>query len=821
MIRFRAILLALCACFALVACESAAERAERHYQSALGYLDEGEVDLALVDLRRVFEFDEMHRDARALYASTIRDLGRTEDAYGQYLRLVEQYPDDLEGRVALAEMAFDLGEWTEMERHGTRAVAIAPDAPEVAPIAVALDYRAAVTVTDAAAIEAAADDARAVLEDDPDDPISRRILVHHLVSSDDPEIALIELDGLFERRPDDLELHLAKLQLLTLTEDEVAIEAQLEQTFALFPGEASVQQSLFAWYRSRGDVQAAEAHLRKIAALTPDNPDGLLGLVRFIEANRGAAAAMRELEALEKAAAGTEAQDLYRSMAAAMVFDLGERDEAIDQMHAIIGEAPASDQTRNIKVMLARMLETVGEREKARSLVAEVLAEDATHVGALKLRAATAIGEDRAGDATADLRAALDQAPGDPEILTLMAAAHEREGNLELAGERLALAVDASGGAVPESVRYSRFLLARERAESARQVLTRALRVAPGNLEVTALLAETLMAQEDWAGVEALRDELEGRTEPEALALDETLATALMLSPGRVGETAAILERQVGEGGFEGARRELAGLVLVRARTGDFAGARAAVGEALAQYPGDLQFGMMEVALDLGTGEDAAAEAKLRRLLVGAPGAAAPLNELLALLHWQARDDEALEVVEEQVRAMPGSPHLRAIQGGLLAELGRIEDAIAVLEALYAEDTSNVVVANNLANVLATHRGDDPETLERAATIARRLRGREVPAFQDTYGWIEFRRGNIPEALAHLEPAAAGLPEDALVQYHLGRVYEETGRPEEARVRYQRSLDLARGTEIEGLPQFDDADARLAALATAPAVPAE
>jgi cellulose synthase operon protein C len=43
----------------------------------------------------------------------------------------------------------------------------------------------------------------------------------------------------------------------------------------------------------------------------------------------------------------------------------------------------------------------------------------------------------------------------------------------------------------------------------------------------------------------------------------------------------------------------------------------------------------------------------------------------------------------------------------------------------------------------------------RAWNIARRLRGAERPEFQDTYGWIALRRGEVEEALAHLEPAAA------------------------------------------------------------------
>ena len=64
--------------------------------------------------------------------------------------------------------------------------------------------------------------------------------------------------------------------------------------------------------------------------------------------------------------------------------------------------------------------------------------------------------------------------------------------------------------------------------------------------------------------------------------------------------------------------------------------------------------------------------------------------------------------------------------------------------------------------------------------ISRRLRGSDVPQFQDTYGWIALRRGDVEEALVNLEPAAAGLPDDPRVQHHYGLALAAAGRDDEA-----------------------------------------
>jgi len=98
--------LVLCAAlFFLIACDSAEERAEKHYQAALEYLEEGDNARASIEFRNVFKLNGKHKEARLAYAAMRYAEGNVTEAYGQYLRLVEQYPDNLEGRRALAQMA--------------------------------------------------------------------------------------------------------------------------------------------------------------------------------------------------------------------------------------------------------------------------------------------------------------------------------------------------------------------------------------------------------------------------------------------------------------------------------------------------------------------------------------------------------------------------------------------------------------------------------------------------------------------------------------------------------------------------------------------
>ena len=100
-------------------------------------------------------------------------------------------------------------------------------------------------------------------------------------------------------------------------------------------------------------------------------------------------------------------------------------------------------------------------------------------------------------------------------------------------------------------------------------------------------------------------------------------------------------------------------------------------------------------------------------------------------------------------------------------------------------------------------------SIARAATIAKRLRELDVPPFQDTYGWIAFRQNKFEEARTYLEPAAAGLPDDPLVQYHLGMTYAALGETDKAVTQLNRALALAGDS---ALPQFDVARSMLLEL---------
>ena len=143
---------------------------------------------------------------------------------------------------------------------------------------------------------------------------------------------------------------------------------------------------------------------------------------------------------------------------------------------------------------------------------------------------------------------------------------------------------------------------------------------------------------------------------------------------------------------------------------------------------------------------------------------------------------------------------------------GNIDGAIDIYERLYAMNSDNQVVANNLASLLVTYREDDAD-FERALAVGKRLRGTSFPPFQDTYGWLQYRQGNIDEALEYLEPAATALRDDPIVQFHLAKAYLSAGRDDDALAQFRKVVEIA--DEADDRAQIAEARAEIERLAAA------
>jgi cellulose synthase operon protein C len=491
----------------LAGCSSPEERAQAHYERAMAYLADGDTARAAVEFRNVFRLDDDHEAARLAYGAMLRDRGDAKGALGQYELAARQHPNILAAQRAAGELALELQDLETATQAADRAFALAPADPDVRALKASIDYRRERDRPAAVAM------ARAVAAEVPGNVEARVVLVADRLAAKDLAGARAEVEAGLAAAPDAEELHFARVALLEEAGDATALGDELARMAGLYPTDEGVRTALVQWHLRSGDPAAAEAVLRAAADAAGAPPGAALILAQFLLETKGAGAARAELRArvaaagpdtaTDGAAAGVvEAAGAYRRALAGLDYAEGDAAGGIAAMRALVAATPAaSDAARDLKTGLARMLEGSPDpatRAEGEALIETVLAEDPTHLGALKLDARAAIDGDRAETAIRDMRTALTVAPRDPEVMTLTALAHERLGQRALMGEQLALAVEASNRGKDESLRYASFLMQENRPGPAEGVVADALRRAPDDPDLLQTLGRIELAQQDW-----------------------------------------------------------------------------------------------------------------------------------------------------------------------------------------------------------------------------------------------------------------------------------------------------------------------------------
>lgn len=777
----------------LSACDSAAERGEKHFQKGVELFESGDTARAIIELRNVFRLDESHLGARTLMARIEEGRGNLPSAYKQYLAVTERAPEDFSAQRAAARIAAELSDWDAAERHAMAAMALLSEDQTdaiIRGVELGVSYRGARQQQDFASMRRTSAEAAELLQADPAVNVARRVVIDHSILLEDWEAALTALDAGLDQNPDERPYYQLRLLVLQQLDRDQDIEAQLRTMVERFSDDASLRQTLLRWYISQQRVDDAESYLRSQIDVQDAAPDSRVTLIAFLQRTRGLDAALEEVEAILAQISEQDAADqpLFLGVRASLLFDLGNREEAIAEMYNVIDNTTSSEHLPKVKITLAQMLSATDNPVGARALIEDVLSEDATNIDALQMRAAWMIEDDRPDEALVELRRALDQAPREPQLFALMAQAHERAGNRDLMGEMLSRAVETSSSAPDEALRYAAYLVQEQRLLPAEGILIDALRLQPSNLQLLNALGSIYVSLEDWPRAQGVVEALGRNGGDTATTLANELSVGILAGQNRQEELQALLEQLATDTGNSSNRAVLA-TIRLRLADGDVQGAAAFLESRLADAPDDPDLRYISAGLLALQGNVEQAENVLRQLLEERPQSEPAWMTLYNLLRRQNDFAAASAALKDALTIMPDNLTLNWARASDLEREGDIEGAIAIYEELYQRNSASPVIANNLASLISSFR-EDQESLQRAYAIARRLRGTEVAQFQDTYGWIAARLGNHAEALEYLESAAAALPADPTVRYHLARTYAMAGREVDALTAYRQALQL-------------------------------
>jgi tetratricopeptide (TPR) repeat protein len=162
------------------------------------------------------------------------------------------------------------------------------------------------------------------------------------------------------------------------------------------------------------------------------------------------------------------------------------------------------------------------------------------------------------------------------------------------------------------------------------------------------------------------------------------------------------------------------------------------------------------------------------------------LYAMAAVLESKEQYGEAAQVLKDLIARAPDDPTLVYQYAHALDKSGRAAEAEAALRGLLAREPDNANALNSLGYMFA-ERG---ERLDEAVALVTRALAIEPdnPSFLDSLGWAYYRQGKLDLAEAPLAAAAAKMPENSVVQDHLGDLRFGQKRFADAIAAWERSL---------------------------------
>ncbi|MEH2496238.1 tetratricopeptide (TPR) repeat protein [Bradyrhizobium sp. AZCC 1678] len=762
-------------------CGSPEERAQGYYESGMALIEKKDDLEARKELLKAVKYKSDKVEVwRAL--AGVDERTKSSSLFLDLRRIVELDPNDLNARLRLARImvgggaaeaalrvvdASNEGDKPNAELHALRAIILLR------------------TNDNAGAIR----EAQRAYEIDPANVDAISLIASKKAADGDLDGALKLLNSVPAGSKDETRITLQTIDVYARKKDLVKAEELFRKLIAQNPQEGAYRAQLLQFLIAQRKFAEAEKEFRARAEANPTDSKIGLDLVRFLAATKGADVARAELEARIKA--GGDDFD-YQIALAELNQGQNRTADAVEALQKLANTAATPDKKLAAQVKLAEIYIAKNDRAAAEPLIADILSKDRRNAGALRLRAALSIDKGQFDSAISDLREALNDQPKSVELLSLMAVAYERSGKGELADRQYADALKSSNANPDVVLRYVAFLQRKGDAARAEEILTEAASRNSGNLQIWSSLAQVKLSRQNWSGALAIADAI-GRVD-EGRVTAEQIRAAAFAGQNKIEESIAALEA-AHKAGPDAPQPALA-LASAYVKQGKPDKASALLQTMSSKFPGNAQLLVFLGQAKLGEKKNDEALQSFKKAVEQQPKEPAGYTALTEL-YLQSKDyDAADKVLKAGLAELPGNVAFRLSLAGLQIMRGNNDAAISQYEAILQDQPNSSVAINNLVSLLLDNRSDKP-SLDRAFELSEKLKSSNVPQFQDTWGWAQYKRGDVKGAIATLEAAAAA--NLAAVHYHLGMSYAAAGQAEKAAERFKTAFSL----EPDGTPLKD------------------
>ncbi len=777
----------------LNACGSAEERADAYMARAHAQFEAGDYTNARLEARNAAQLEPKNAEVRYLLALIAERDQQFRMMVGNLRLTVDLDPDHLDARVKLGNLYYLAKAFGRAANEADAAMQIAPQDANVRTLH-------AKVLAEQGYIAAALDEIDVALSIDPSNLDVVMVKTGLYLTNGQRDLALQFLNDAIERFDRDTGRRLRQLKVIMLAEGRRTEE--LEEEFRAlvqdFPGDDSFSFGLARLYAVQGRKSDAEAVLRRLIALEPENVDARLSLASTLGELENPLVAESVLQEF----VAESPNNIRLKMTLAQLYEShGKLDEALSTYQAVAALDPVSPAGYFARARRVAILIDKREFARAHAQNEEILRDAPTNFDALAYRAGLNMVEEKYDEAIVDMRLAVRNNQKSTRALYLLGTAYRLRGDSVLAADtyRQLLKIKPDH---PYGIReLAKILVTQNNPDEAAMLLRQRLSDDEHDAEARSGLIDALLAKPDFDAAEAEARRLAELETKNGLG-DYQLGRVL-LAQGRFDEAEAAYRRVLEKKpGLPQGIQYLTNTMVADGRPDD---AVDYVNSYLAQNPANSRIRLILADLLVRQNAREVAIQLYQKILADDPML---VEGYLGLGRLQKEDPEAqIELYERGLRLVPGQPQLTAKLGQAYEHGGRIDEAISIYEALIEENPNSPAAINNLAALLLDYRTDEA-SFQRALYLVSDFESSQNPAFLDTLGWAYYRLGEHEQAIFFLERAASNARRVPVLRYHLGMAYLAANNRYAARRELHEAITLSK-TKFAG---FDEAQTVLAKL---------
>lgn len=815
-----------------VACRSDEEKLAGFKEQAEAYAEQEKFKEAVIEYRNVLQIDPNDADGHRGLAKAYLALGSVADAYWELSETIRLDPSDRESRNTYAAISLANQRYDAVLEQADALLADDPDDP-VGLVLRAQAYERLDRIDDVEPIMLQ------LIAAEPEKTEYRLLLSNFYMRQGRPEDARVQAEAAMEAKP----TYAAASQMVRLTAiggdpDEVverylrlAIDlanAEYAQHVELqdggVDGRTEAYRTAASFYVSRERLDPAIAILEESQeALVDSNENRMTLMYMLASLYRESGDEDKATELMQRAAESDEGNpepyitlSTYRTSQEdfAGAFEAAEQAMAID---------PSNIKSRlRYAESLVEYAASVSDQEKlgdSRQIIDGLLQESPGLPEALFVLAKLSLAEGDFDAAIKALGSALEARPDWPQARMLLGTALRGKGELARARVEMALALELDPSLVVARRGLVRIHSALNEHEYAVDQGKIYLRERPKDVGTRVVVAQSLirLGRIDEAGTI-----LQAIPEDERNAISNFAIARIELANGNRAEARRLLESV--DAAMPHNVRVLESYVSLDQAEGRMEETEARLAAAVAAAPNDAQLQALQGLVARLQGDLALAQSSYERAIELDPTMLTAYSKLADIYNSQGLTDQTIAIYEKAVVANPKSADAHHYLAVMYEITGKRELAVQQYDLAIASGDDAAESKNNLAYLLASS-GQD---LDRALTLAQEAKAAmpSSPNASDTLGWVLLKRGVPSAAIGYFREALANLPPGnparSEVQYHLGLAYvaakqneDAVGALEEALQELDKQLDAARaaGGQVGEPPWASQARAEIQKLA--------